>query len=187
LRISEYLYPTIVIVLFIEALFEVVISKRNSTTLIKKGAIDIAPHLLPWMAFVYGIKFSGSFIEYFVTKPVLPSAWLISFGTLVIAAKVLKFWAISTLGHYWSMKVLILPGSQTVSGGPYRWIRHPNYVAVVTEVIAIPLMGKAFITATIVTILFSILLYLRIKAEEQALIQYTDYSKTMGDKRRFIP
>jgi methyltransferase len=181
------IYPAVLVILFIEALFEVAISKRNSTALIKKGAIDIAPHLLPWMASVYGIKFCGSLTEYFLTKPVLTPAWLIFFGALVIAAKILKFWAISTLGQYWSMKVLILPGTQTVSGGPYRWIRHPNYVAVVTEVIAIPLMGKAFITAMIVTILFSILLYLRIKAEEQALIQYTDYSKTMGDKRRFIP
>jgi methyltransferase len=85
------------------------------------------------------------------------------------------------------MKVLIVPGTQTVNRGPYRWIRHPNYIAVIIEVIALPMIGKAFITAIVVTVLFSILLFLRIKAEEQALIEYTDYGKTMTGKRRFIP
>jgi methyltransferase len=184
---KEFVYPAFVIIIFLETLVELAISRRNSKSLLEKGAIDIAPHLLPWMAFVYAGKFSGSLVEYFVSQPVLSLAWLITFGGLVIAAKALKFWAISSLGSFWSMKVLVVPGSQTVNHGPYRWIKHPNYVAVITEIIALPLMGKAFITAAIVLVAFSVLLYLRIQAEEQALIQYTDYTKSMGDKRRFIP
>ncbi len=139
------------------------------------------------MALVYAVKFFGSLTEYFITQPVLSTAWLITFGGLVVAAKALKFWAISSLGPFWSMKVLVVPGSQMVNKGPYRWIKHPNYVAVLTEIIALPLMGKALITGGIVIFVFGILLYLRIKAEEHALIQYTDYIQTMGDKRRFIP
>jgi methyltransferase len=181
------LYPIIAIIFFLISLFEVAISRKNSNALIEKGAIDVAPHLLPLMVAVYGLKFAGSLIEYFITKPDLSILWAAIFVGLLIAAKALKFWAVSTLGPYWSMKVLIVPGTQTVNHGPYRWIRHPNYVAVMMEIIALPLIGKAFITATVVTILFAILLYLRINAEEQALIEYTDYDKTMTGKRRFIP
>ena len=185
--VKEFVYPIFVIVIFVETLIELAISRRNSKALLQKGAIDIARHLLPWMALVYAVKFFGSLTEYFFTQPVLSTAWLITFGGLVIAAKALKFWAISSLGSYWSMKVLVVPGSQMVNKGPYRWIKHPNYVAVITEIVALPLMGKAFITTGIVVTVFTVLLYLRIKAEEQALIQYTDYIQTMGDKRRFIP
>ncbi|HSE41873.1 MAG TPA: isoprenylcysteine carboxylmethyltransferase family protein, partial [Acidobacteriota bacterium] len=145
------LYPVIVVIFFLESLFEVAISRRNSKALIEQGAIDVAAHLLPFMAAVYGLKFSGSLIEYFITQPELSTSWLLIFGGFLLAAKALKFWAISILGPYWSMKVLIVPGTQTVNRGPYRWIRHPNYVAVIMEIIALPLMGKAFITATVVT------------------------------------
>lgn len=181
------IYPSFVLFILVESLVEAAISRKNSSALIARGAIDIAPYLLPLMVLLYVFQFAGSVFEYYKASREVSLTWLLTFGSLVLAAKALKFWAISALGSFWTMKVLIVPGSQTVTSGPYRWIRHPNYIAVVTESVALPLMGKAYITAICVTVVFSCLLYLRIRAEERALMQYTDYSKTMAAKRRFIP
>jgi methyltransferase len=181
------IYPAFVAFILLESLVEAAISRKNSSALIAKGAIDVAPYLLPLMVLLYVFQFAGSVFEYYRATREVSFAWLIIFGSIVLAAKALKFWAISSLGSFWTMKVLIVPGSQAVTAGPYRWIRHPNYIAVVTESLALPLMGKAYVTTICVAMVFSCLLFLRIRAEEQSLIQYTDYSKTMATKRRFIP
>jgi methyltransferase len=173
------LYPVILLVMFIELLVEVWISIRNSKELIQRGAVEIAPALLPIMALIYALKFAGSLLEYYWKSPDLPGLWLIIFVGLLLAAKGLKFWAVSSLGRYWTMRVLIVPGTDVVTKGPYRWIRHPNYAAVVMEVLAVPLIGKAFITCTVVTILISIALIFRIRAEEKALLNYTNYREKM--------
>jgi methyltransferase len=181
------IYPAFVLIILVESLIEAAISRKNSSVLIARGAIDIAPYLLPLMVLLYIFQFAGSVLEYYKASREVSLNWLIIFGSIVLAAKGLKFWAISSLGSFWTMKVLIVPGSSAVTTGPYRWIRHPNYIAVVTESLALPLMGKAYFTTVCVALVFSFLLFLRIRAEEQALIQYTDYSKTMATKRRFIP
>lgn len=181
------IYPAFVLIILFESLVEAAISRKNSVALIARGAIDIAPYLFPLMVLLYVFQFVGSLFEYYTASREVSATWLLIFGSVVLAAKALKFWAISALGSFWTMKVLIVPGSQTVTTGPYRWIRHPNYIAVVTESLALPLMGKAFVTTVCVAVVFSCLLFLRIRAEEHALIQYTDYSKTMATKRRFIP
>jgi methyltransferase len=181
------IYPAFVLLILVESLVEAAISRKNSSALIARGAIDVAPYLLPLMVVLYILQFAGSVFEYYKAAREVSLNWLIIFGSIVLVAKALKFWAISSLGSFWTMKVLIVPGSAAVTKGPYRWVRHPNYIAVVTESLALPLMGKAYITTLGVALVFSCLLFLRIRAEEQALMQYTDYAKTMATKRRFIP
>jgi methyltransferase len=181
------IYPAFVLLILVESLVEAAISRKNSSALIARGAIDVAPYLLPLMVVLYILQFAGSVFEYYKAAREVSLNWLIIFGSIVLVAKALKFWAISSLGSFWTMKVLIVPGSEAVTKGPYRWIRHPNYIAVVTESLALPLMGKAYFTTLGVALVFSCLLFLRIRAEEQALMQYTDYAKTMATKRRFIP
>lgn len=177
------IYPAILLILIIESLAEVMISRRNSLNLIQRGAMEIAPVILPLMTAIYLLKYTGSFAEYVLRAPAIPLWWFILFGGLVLAAKFLKFWAISALGPLWTMRVLIVPGTTVVKTGPYRWVRHPNYVAVMTEVIAIPLLGKAYLTAITVTTLFSIVLYFRIRAEENALLVHTDYAESMLQRK----
>jgi methyltransferase len=89
--------------------------------------------------------------------------------SLMFAAKALKFWAIASLGIRWSYKVLVVPGLPLVSAGPYRWFRHPNYIAVVGELIAMALMTRARVTGPLGTLFFGWLLVRRIAAEERAL------------------
>jgi methyltransferase len=88
---------------------------------------------------------------------------------VVVAAQGLRWWCIRTLGQQWNTRVMVIPGAQRVDGGPYRFFSHPNYVAVVAEGIALPLVHTAWITALVFTVLNAALLAVRIATENAAL------------------
>jgi methyltransferase len=88
---------------------------------------------------------------------------------LVVAAQALRWWCITTLGRQWNTRILVVPGLARVTGGPYRLIPHPNYVAVVVEGFALPLVHTAWVTALAFTVLNAALLRVRITAENAAL------------------
>ena len=92
---------------------------------------------------------------------------------VVVAAQVLRWWCITTLGPQWNTRVIVVPGLDRVVGGPYRLVPHPNYVAVVVEGIALPLVHTAWITALAFTVLNAVLLRTRIKIENDALASLT--------------
>jgi methyltransferase len=86
-----------------------------------------------------------------------------------VAAKALKYWAIATLGERWTFRVLVPPGSTPTGGGPYRMMRHPNYVAVVGELVGFALLGQAPIAGVVALVAFGALLRARVRVEERAL------------------
>jgi methyltransferase len=88
---------------------------------------------------------------------------------LVVASQALRWWCIATLGPRWNTRIVIVPGLPRVAGGPYRWLTHPNYVAVVVEGFALPMVGFAWVTALVFTVLNAGLLTVRIRAENSAL------------------
>jgi methyltransferase len=156
-------------------LFEVSLSRRNSRRLLSRGAVEIAPRILPLMVVMYIVMYIGSPLEYRFLWKEISLEWEAFFLGVFLIAKALKFWAIKALGTKWTMRVLIVPGSEVVTGGPYRWMRHPNYAAVLLEIAAIPLLGKSFLTFAVVWSAFVVLLYYRIRAEDAALAKYTNF------------
>jgi methyltransferase len=88
---------------------------------------------------------------------------------VVGASQALRWWCIATLGHQWNTRVIVVPGLSLVARGPYRWLRHPNYVAVVAEGLALPLVHSAWATAVGFTALNAVLLRIRISTEDAAL------------------
>jgi methyltransferase len=88
---------------------------------------------------------------------------------IAVAAQALRWWCITTLGYQWNTRVIVIPGAERVTGGPYRFLPHPNYVAVIAEGIALPLVHTAWITALVFTILNAVLLRTRIHVENRAL------------------
>ncbi len=84
-------------------------------------------------------------------------------------ALVLRWWTLATLGDRWTTRVLVVPGEELVSSGPYRWLRHPNYLVVVMEIVAIPMIHCAWLTALVFSIANLVLLRERIRVEEGAL------------------
>lgn len=106
---------------------------------------------------------------------------------LVVAAMALRYWAIATLGERWNTRVIVLPGAPAVTAGPYRWVRHPNYVAVIVEMFALPLVHTAWRTALFFSAANALLLARRIAHEESALAAHADYAARLGDRARFLP
>jgi len=104
-------------------------------------------------------------------------------------AQVLRFWALRTLGAFWNISVMTSDESQRafVSDGPYRFIRHPNYLVVIVEIASLPLLGGAVWTALLFSFLNGIVLYRRIPLEESHLFRIPGYREAMGMKGRFLP
>jgi len=94
---------------------------------------------------------------------------------------------ISTLDGRWTTRIVVLPGASPVTGGPYRFLRHPNYLAVITEILALPLVHTAWLTAIVFSVLNGILLRVRIRDEEDALARMTDYGTVFAGHPRLMP
>jgi methyltransferase len=88
---------------------------------------------------------------------------------VVALSQVLRWWCVTTLGRRWNTRVIVLPDAPLVRQGPYRWLHHPNYVAVVAEGIALPLVHTAWLTAVAFTLANAMLLRVRLRVENSAL------------------
>ncbi|UZN04547.1 isoprenylcysteine carboxyl methyltransferase family protein [Cellulomonas sp. S1-8] len=164
------LYVVVVGLTALERLAELVVSQRNARWSFERGGVESARGHFPAMVLLHTALLVACVVEVLVAdRPFLP--WL---GwpalALVVASQALRWWCIATLGPRWNTRVVVVPGLPLVDRGPYRWFRHPNYVAVVVEGIALPLVHTAWVTALVFTVLNAVLLLrFRIPAEERAL------------------
>jgi methyltransferase len=143
-------------------------SRANERLLRALGAVEPPGDVYRAMAIVYPGMFVAMAVEGVATGP--SPEWLLITGFVVFAAaKLLKLWAITSLGPRWSYRVLVLPAAPLVSTGPYARLRHPNYVAVAAEIAGFALMVAARITGVISLVLFALLVRKRIAVEERAL------------------
>ena len=181
------LYPALVAAAVVIALAERLRARRNEGHLLKQGAEEVAPWVFRLMVPVYALVFPAAAAEHLLLLRRPPFPLMVSMLLLFLLAKGLKIWAILSLGDLWTMRVILPRPLCVVSGGPYRYLRHPNYLEVVFEVTAMPLAGGAFITAAAGGALFLALLLARVRTEEAALLARPEYAAAMGKKRRFLP
>lgn len=155
--------------IMVERVAELVVSQRRATELLRRGGVEFGQRHFPVMVALH----VGFVVSCWVEPLVLHREFIPALGypmiALVVAANVLRWWCISTLGVRWTARVIVLPQVPLVNIGPYRWFSHPNYVAVVIEGAALPLAGSAWITATVFTVLNAALLTVRLRCETQAL------------------
>ena len=142
---------------------------RNERAQRARGAIEPAGDVYNAMRFAYPAAFAAMIGERFLRGPA-PTLALVVGASLFAASKVLKWWAVLTLGDAWTFRVLVIPGERLVSAGPYRWLRHPNYVGVVGELVGTALMAGAAVAGPIATLAFGALIRRRIAVEEPALV-----------------
>ena len=144
------------------------VSTRNERELRALGAVEPSGDVYAWMQVVYPASFLVMIVECVQRDP--SRDMLVAAGfTVFVGAKILKYWAITTLGVRWTFRVLVPPGSPLVAGGPYRFVRHPNYVAVLGELIGAALIAHAAIAGPAAVLAFGVLMLLRIRVEERAL------------------
>jgi methyltransferase len=143
-------------------------SRRHEVALRAAGAREPADDVYAWMRIVYPGMFVAMTVEGVLAAPACTI--LVSVGIAVfVAGKLLKWWAILSLGRLWSFHVLVLPGVPLVADGPYRWMRHPNYVGLMGEIAGVALMMRAPFTGVASALVFGALLVARIRVEERAL------------------
>lgn len=159
------LYATIV---FVPMVLEAAWSRRNEQLLRAQGAVEPPDDVYKWMQVVYPGAFLAMLLEGWYRGVRMDVTVAAGFTTFV-AAKLLKYWAITALGSRWTFRVLVPPGSALVLAGPYRFIRHPNYLAVAGEFIGAALLVHAFVTGPVALLSFAILLLARIRVEDRAL------------------
>lgn len=168
-------------------LIELNVSRRHRRLLFERGAAPVAdPGFLQMVALHVGILLS-SVVEVLWFSRTAP-VWLASLAALgVILASALRVWAIVSLGKHWNVRVVDSTSLGVVASGPYAWIRHPNYVAVFAELALLPVVGGAWVTAAVGTLLHASVLRRRIASEERMLHRDPKYRDTMAGKPRFIP
>jgi methyltransferase len=141
---------------------------RNERAQLARGGIEAGGDVYKLMRIAYPAAFGLMIAEAALRGRAAPRTFLAGLVGFALA-KALKWWAIVTLGRYWTFRVIVVPGTRLVDGGPYRFLRHPNYVGVVLELLAVGLMTGAAVSAAPAVVLFSMLLKRRIVAEERAL------------------
>lgn len=162
-------YALLIVAVAVERLVELAVSKRNLAWARARGGIERGFGHYPFMVFLHSALLIACIVEgsFRSFEPALGWTML----AVVLLAQTLRWWCITVLGPRWNTRVVVVPGLPLVARGPYRWLRHPNYVAVVAEGIALPLVRSAWITAVVFTVANAALLSVRIRCENAALAE----------------
>jgi methyltransferase len=164
-------YVLLVLLVALERVAELVTAQRHARWSRARGGVEHGAGHYPAMVALHTALLAGCLLETaLLHRPFLP--WL---GwpclTAALLAQALRWWCITTLGPRWNTRVITVPGLPLVRSGPYRWLRHPNYLAVVLEGVALPLIHTNWLTATVFTALNWPLLITRLRCENAALAE----------------
>lgn len=166
---TRHLYTAVVALIAAERLVELRISRRNLRAAKLRGALEAGAADYPWMVGLHATFLVACSLEVFVCgRPWIP--WLGGSMAVVVAASMsMRYWVIASLAGRWTTRAVFVPGDRLVTSGPFRWMRHPNYAAVIAEMAALPLLHSAWLTAIVWSAANAMLLRRRIRAEEQLL------------------
>lgn len=159
----------ILVAVTVERLYEVWLSRRNARRVRARGGVEVGAGHYPVMVVLHTLFLVAAAAEvWLLATPALPALTLISLA-VVLGTMILRYWAILSLGDRWNTRVLYEPGRPPVQRGPYRWLRHPNYLAVILEILFLPLIHGAWRTAAVFSLANALLLRHRIRVENRAV------------------
>jgi methyltransferase len=154
----------------LQRLLELRLSRRNEHLLRARGAVERGRRHYPLIVAFHALWLLSTLVEGILRGPALPAYWPIPL-TLFLLVQPLRYWAIFSLGEYWNTRILVVPGAKLVRRGPYRYLKHPNYVVVAVEILTFPFIFGAWITALVFSILNAALLHIRVREENRALAE----------------
>jgi len=170
---SRVLYTLLIAGVAGQRLIELRLSRRHQRALLARGGVEAAPGHFPAMVVLHTAFLAACPLEvWWLRRPFRP-ALAAAMAVLLVAAQALRYWAIATLGERWTTRIVCLPGAAPVTGGPYRFLRHPNYLAVAVEMAALPLLHGAWLTAAAFSAAGAGVLAVRIREEEAALARFS--------------
>lgn len=183
--ISLSAYLAILAALAAERLFELLLSARNARRAFAMGAVEAGRAHYPAMAAFHALFLTAAAAEAIVLRRPFPGllGWAALGGAL--GAQALRYWCVASLGPRWNTRIIVWPGLPPVSRGPYRFMRHPNYLAVIVEIACVPLIHGCWLTATVFSAGNAMLLARRIRLEEAAM--GPRYAREFVHRLRFIP
>jgi methyltransferase len=168
-------------------LAELRISRRHQQQLVSRGATKVDEPRFRWMVALHTAVLIGAALEVILLKrPFLPTLAAAMFA-IFLAANAVRWWVIRTLGDHWNVQVVDSTSLGVVTSGPFRFVRHPNYAAVFAEMLALPLIHTAWITALAGSLAHTAILAQRLSTEERVLFANADYREAMAGKPRFLP
>ena len=168
-------------------LMEMQISRRNASWAFKNGGLEVGKTHFKFMVVLHTAFICSCGIEVLFThRPFIPALGYPMIG-LAISAQIIRFYTISVLGKFWNARVIFVPEQPVITHGLYQYIRHPNYLAVIVEIFALPMIHTAWITAIFFSILNAWMLTVRIRSEEQALSEHCRYMDSFKCQGRFLP
>ncbi|HVR00608.1 MAG TPA: isoprenylcysteine carboxylmethyltransferase family protein [Polyangia bacterium] len=168
-------------------LLEMRLSRRHQRSLAALGAQPAADPIFPAMVALHaGVLVASALEVVWLHRPFTPAVGVPALVAFALANG-LRWWVIATLGPHWNVRVVSSLTLGVVTAGPYRFVRHPNYVAVFVELLALPLVHGAWVTALVGGALHAVVLRRRVAAEEAVLAADAAYGDAMGRKPRFVP
>jgi len=181
--LTRIIYTGLIAAVAIQRLGELVVSRRNVARLRDLGALEFGRGHYPWMVALHAGFLVSCVAEVWVLKrPFRPMLAAAMTGVLALGMAI-RFWTLHTLDGRWTTRVMVVPGESVVLTGPYRFMRHPNYLAVVLEIAALPLIHGAWITAVVFSILDGLMLAIRVSVEAPALRRYAVGGEGSDDQR----
>lgn len=184
---TPWLYLGLIGLVVVERLGELVVASRHARRLAARGGRPVGDAHYGAMVALHTLLLVAAPAEVFLLdRPFVPLLAAVALAVLA-ATMALRYWAIGTLGDRWTTRVFVVPGEPPVDSGPYRFVRHPNYLAVAFEVPALALVHTAWATALLFGTLNLAVLATRIRVEEEALAATSDYAARLGDRPRLFP
>ena len=185
--LSVYLYLALLLAVAVLRLIELRVSRRHQEKMLTQGAVRVPEPHFKWIVAVHTFVLIGSALEVvLLRRPFLPFLAGPMFA-LFLASNLMRFWVIRALGELWSVQVMDSTRVGVVTTGPFRFVRHPNYTGVILEMISLPLIHTAWITAIVASLGYAFALSMRIREEERILMANPEYRAAMGHKPRFVP
>lgn len=166
---SQLWFTVLVLAVAAERCVELVVANRNRRWSFSHGGIEYGRGHYPLIVALHVGLLVGCLVEVWWRRPDFIPALAVPMLVLVVAGQSLRWWCIRTLGHRWNTRVIVVPGLRPIRRGPYRFLPHPNYLAVAIEGAALPLVHTAWITAVAFTALNAVALGIRIRVENRAL------------------
>lgn len=173
-------------VVIIQRAFELVIAKRNERWMKKQGGVEYGKPQYVFIVAIHALFFISFGLEVLVQRKEISPYWTILLF-LFLVTQIGRVWALLSLGKYWNTKIIVVPNATIVNKGPYKFLKHPNYLIVTLEFFIIPLLFQAYGTLIAFSLLNALILMVRIPAEERALCDHTKYKEVFQNTSRFLP